>query len=157
MDPQEKAFLSRLKDEELDHETRMVYADWLEDHDRPEEADRQRRYVPSRKWLTEFAKEYHVYGQYHNWSEEEAEGVDRDGTPIGEVIEEYYKDFLEYLKGHVGKDRDGNGWFGFDLPYDFDAYSDEMWSHFEVVTGLKAPDFGEKARTQMPGHFRCSC
>lgn len=36
----------------------------------------------------------------------------------------------------------------------FDDYSEELWKHFEVVTGLKSP-IGEDGTTMPP--FRCSC
>ena len=155
MNEQERAFLNAISEDEMDHVSRCAYADWLLENDRPEEAERQRGYVPSRKWMLEFAKRNHCYGKYHNWEEEEQTGM-RYGrkTNPAETAEKYYQDFMEYLKGHVGAN-EGN--FGFDLPYDFDGYSDEMWHHFEVLTCLKAPAKDDKDRTKMPEHFRCSC
>lgn len=124
-------------DDELPH---LVYADWLDENGEHEEADRQRKYVPSRRWLREFAKQHLGDAEYHEgeWEEDE--------------VEQYYTDFLYFLEKHA----DGNDdhFLYFDTPYDFDAYSDEMWHHFEVVTGMKSPQ--AEYRYTMPP-FRCAC
>lgn len=55
------AFVQAIEENPYDEVTRKVFADWLDDHDEPEEADRQRtwtakQYDESKKWLEEFAE-----------------------------------------------------------------------------------------------------
>ncbi len=45
--PDELAFLDQIADQPDDDTTRLVYADWLEEHDRVERADGIRRFVAS--------------------------------------------------------------------------------------------------------------
>lgn len=145
----EKRIAATPEDEAL----RLIFADWLEEHDQPEEAKRQREYIPSRKWLVEFAKKHHCYGKYHDWALEESTGKDKYGkeTDAKERAEEYYEQFLAFLKGHLPG---GERQFWFDLPYDFKEYSNKMWHHFEVVTGLKSPQGAYRKEAPEMG---CSC
>jgi uncharacterized protein (TIGR02996 family) len=53
-------FLLALAENEDDTVTRLVYADWLEDHDEYEEADRQRKWPEAKRWLENICKEHNA-------------------------------------------------------------------------------------------------
>ena len=50
---------------------RLVYADWLDERGEHEEADRQRNYVPSRRWLLAFAEKHE--DDFPDYSEDESD------------------------------------------------------------------------------------
>lgn len=147
MKSEQQAFKDAIRQTPCDETLRLIYADWLEEHNMPKEAAEQRDWRnTSRKWMLEFAKQHHAYGKYHNWEEEMRE----DTKDTEQTQERYCDQFLEFLQGHV----DGRGRFGFDIPYDFREYSDEMWEHFEALTGQKPQ---ECYRGEMPENFSCAC
>lgn len=63
MNTDREALLRALEENEDDLTTRLIYADWLDEHDEPEEADRMRAWPAAKKWLTEFS----IGG--HDWQE----------------------------------------------------------------------------------------
>lgn len=52
---QRQAFLDAIAADPTDDSVCLVFADWLEEHDEPSEADRYRKYHESYLWMTEFA------------------------------------------------------------------------------------------------------
>lgn len=145
-------FEKALEEKPWDTDTRLIYADWLEEYGFDDEAAYQRKFAESRHWMREFAKKHHTYGRYHDWEKEEKEGKNRydEEVNVNDLAEEYLADFLHFLEQHSS----GGGYLGFDTPHHFNEYSEEMWKHFEVVTGKPSPE--GKFRTTRPP-FRCGC
>lgn len=60
----QEEFMAKIAENPLDELQRHVYADWLIEHDQPEEAERQRQWVPAEKWLRQYAM-YHKHYDAH--------------------------------------------------------------------------------------------
>src|SRR5262249_33163670 len=114
-----QAFLQAIEEAAWDDETpRLVYADWLDEQGGDEEAGRQRKYVPSQRWLVEVARKHFGY-----------EGEEQEEVSEGNYNSAYGQ-LVYFLKRHA----DGAYYLPFEIPC-FSEYGDELWRHFEVVTG----------------------
>jgi uncharacterized protein (TIGR02996 family) len=139
------AFLKALAENEDDTTTRLVYADWLDDHGEHEEADRQRKWTPAKAWLVRFCRE-------HN-PDHDDDDDDGDDDSYFWIIS--YKRLLRLGREAVeGADTSG---FGFDCGANetmCNALRDnrrEFWTNWSIVTGIAVPlDVTES-------YFGCSC
>jgi len=137
-----QAFLKSIETAPWDDELiRGVYADWLDEHGEHEEADRQRKYVPAERWLREFARKHSDYFEMsHDYG--------------GEYEDVLYGELMDFLKRHVNGEHNIPLEIGSNYDADFNDYSNEMWQHFEVVTGMPSPQ--NEYRYEKPP-FRCDC
>lgn len=80
MHPERERFEAAIQADRYDQVTRLVFADWLEEHDDPEAADEQRRWTPewqrSDDWIDEFCDRVDLNRDY--FLKEAARCLDRD-------------------------------------------------------------------------------
>lgn len=149
-------FEAVLREQPTDWATRLIYADWLEDHDMPEEADRQRRYRTSWEWMAQLAKG--SGGTCTNYEE----SWDETRSEVHQEWREYTPDDLV----EAGNEFIRSGKYLVQSGADTlrDEFSTEYWDHWSVLTGVDLdtvewPDEGwmskEQARRANP--FSCSC
>jgi uncharacterized protein (TIGR02996 family) len=136
---EQDAFLKALAEDEDDTTTRLVYADWLDDHGEHEEADRQRKWTPAKAWLVRFCRD-------HNPAPDE----DSDEWVIS------HETLLEL--GREAVEGAGTGWVGFSCGNNMTmcealrANRREFWQNWSVVTGIPLPpDVEDKSS------FGCAC
>lgn len=150
MNPEHREFLAAINEHPEDETLRHVYADWLEEHDMPEESDRQRRFVPAMKWIRDFAKRWNFeeaeysygrgyYDGDHRWIE------DRDRGPNPNAVQELIDAAVsgEYITA-MGIDLHSSD----ELREDHDLF----WKNLEIVTGKR---FEENHRENFT--WSCSC
>jgi len=71
-------FIKALEQDEDDTVLRLAYSDWLEEHNFPEEADRQRKWPAAKAWLVKFCEEYNEHSEWD------------------EIMQIKYKDLIEF-------------------------------------------------------------
>jgi uncharacterized protein (TIGR02996 family) len=150
------AFLAALAANEDDVTTRLVYADWLDEHGEHEEADRQRKWPAAKEWLVAFAK------RFNHDDPPDMEHTDRAPNNYRELIEigyfpVIYRTLIEI--GHLGL---ANGYVDCgnnDSLCDALREDDrEFWKYWSIVTGVPVPD--ETAggwRTRVPAEHPPVC
>ena len=118
---------------------RLVYADWLEENDEPEEADRQRNYVPAERYLRELADKFGGtepdYPYYGGW------------VPI--TFEDLIAAGRQWLSSGSHFTQMGSG-VARDVMH-YEGVCERYWQCWEVITGIRVPS---DARG-IP--FSCSC
>jgi uncharacterized protein (TIGR02996 family) len=133
------AFLKALSDNEDDTPTRMVYADWLDDHGEHEEADRQRKWPAAKEWLVQFCQD---------------NNPDPDEDPDEWVIS--YEELLEL--GRTAVEQANESRFGFSCGNNMTmcdalrANRRKFWKNWSIVTGIPLPPDAEET-----GGFSCAC
>lgn len=105
---EERAFLAAIKSDPRDLVTRKVYSDWLDEHDRPEEADIQRKWTLEKQdgieHLTAFAEEHGVeYDKLLRMIEAEYVGSRQDmQDALYDLVRE--ESFARHYKAATGRD-----------------------------------------------------
>lgn len=155
-------FLNAFKAEPENYLHRYVYADWLDERGEHEEADRQRKFEESDKWLREFVKDREGY---ISKARRAAEGLPED--PYGELRYEDLlqagHDYADYFDRCGGQD---NGTFFPDV--DSGSLAEDLadpavmrlyWQHWSLVTGRAAPVYGDpEGYSSNEGNpFICGC
>lgn len=158
VDNDETAFLKAIDAAHWEDDfPRFVYADWLDEHGRPEEAVRQRTYKASRRWLTELAVQcgqhcdnYHeVWNEYIRVTHELRWGNPDDQAGIRRAGEEAsraeqwrsftFEDMVEAGRLYVEGD-DVFTQLGRETARGLlsdPSVCEQFWHHWEVVTGSK--------------------
>jgi uncharacterized protein (TIGR02996 family) len=168
------AFEEAVKQSPDDQALRLVYADWLEEHDQPEEALRQRKFLDAKKWLTDLAATLGMtcdnYSDiWHNYFQRTQGVTDEERRRIGDEAHNSqvwrpvsYDDLLQAGVAYAkAREIDSEwGWDGFTQMGEECVRDtirgkllDEYWDNWEVLTGLVRP-----AKDEHNGSpFSCSC
>ena len=140
-------FAEALSRNPLDHSTRLIYADWLDEEGLSDDADRQRKFVPAFLFLAEFTEER--YNQ-NNWNDSEGNLIiGPDGLDYSRVLAE-----IAYWEETI-RNRTPDIVFGSD--YAQEAMSDpdtrkKFWDCFQTVTGTVPPQVVVDQEW-----YRCAC
>jgi len=145
---QEQVYLQTLQADEDDDATRAMYADWLDEQGRHDEAERQRKWPEAKAWLVELLAAHE--GQY--WEDEDGNMQPSDEwSPDFKEFVETVQDSLENLRagGH-------DPWGSF-TTYNNNSLADainsnreQFWRVWSVLTGDPPPP-------EDRDYFRCGC
>jgi uncharacterized protein (TIGR02996 family) len=143
-----EAFLKALADNEDDLTTRLVYADWLDEHGEHEEADRQRKWPAAKEWLVRFC-------QRNNPPDD----LDPDERfiPYAELIELTSEAVVQW-QAIQPDDRSPNDRLRFHCGNNAKmcdallANREEFWKNWCIVTGLRLPPDAQENSS-----FSCAC
>lgn len=130
----------------LDHNQRCIYADWLDEQGREDEADRQRKYVDAFNFLADFSRAY-----YDSWEH------DDDGERIPGTQTVNYKEILAEIEYWAETGTSDNGpSFGTtsaqsELHNNKDT-REEFWQCVFIVTGIMASD-----EVKEQDWYHCAC
>ena len=142
-------FLLAIKNRPDDPTVRKIYADWLDDHDEPEEADFFRRWTPELRagavaYLEEFAKRLCPESTY---AEYRSPGELPDEDDLRPRLD--YEELLAVGDSIVAGG--GGGYLNFDTPDFVFEERGRFWENWQIVmdTRLKGLPKGSL--------FHCSC
>lgn len=145
-------FRAAIDADPTDFTTSAVYADWLDEHDRPEEANfmrqRQSLYADAVKWMTEFSEtempvdengdDYYPLMVYKKLIELELIELGRH------AMQAYVRDSQFNLNIHCG----ANERFRDKLR----VHRERFWECWSIITGIYVPQ-----ETAENSSFSCSC
>lgn len=133
-------FLDEIKNNPYDISVRAIFADWLDEHDEPEEAELFRswtldKHQEAEDWIKSFALEI-------NNETVEYYAYEQDGLSYDKLI----------MIGHDHLDNGRQYCLPFDTPDTVYDNRDKFWDCFEIVTGRRVN------RNEINGTvFRCAC
>ena len=143
------AFLKTLAENEDDTTTRLVFADWLDEHGEHEEADRHRKWPAAKEWLVRFCRE--------NNPSDPTDPTDDEPTDEWVIS---YADLLDLGRRAItstGRSKSKREYViscGNNIGMS-DALGEncrEFWTNWSIVTGIPLPpDIEEKS------YFSCAC
>jgi len=144
---EQQAWDKLFEKEPLHHINRCVYADWLDEQGRHNEADRQRKYVDAFKFLADFTSAYRY-----------SDDTDEDGEPIPGTKKYDYRSIMEevnYWAEEAKKDDDSS--LCFSTNYAQDQLDNretrqKFWEAVYVVTGVMATDAIKEVEW-----YQCAC
>jgi len=134
---EQQAFLAALAEDEDDAGLRGIYSDWLEDHDLPEEADRQRQWPAAKKWLVDFADQCGLT----YWTKITYQDVVAAGTN--------YADNGDYFV-QMGSQKAQNLMAN-------EETRQSYWRNWSIITDRPIPGEGGNTWDEKPQPFSCSC
>lgn len=126
-----EAFEAGIKDDPLNQFRRDVFSDWLLDHDEPEEADRQRKWIKAYAWLNALASRI---------------GLIYEDLMVG--VHNYVSDGSAW---YVGPN------FAPENELSDEPLCKEMYEHWQTVTGVPVPFLTDPAHAYWDGPFCCDC
>jgi uncharacterized protein (TIGR02996 family) len=132
------AFLKALAENEDDTTTRLVYADWLDDHGQHEEADRQRKWTAAKAWLVRFCQDHNPHDEDLDERVISYEEVLKLGQ---EAINEPVGDAFDFFCGN-----------NMSMSESLNTNCQEFWKNWSIVTGVALPADIEKKT-----YFSCAC
>lgn len=130
----QEAFLAHIASCPWDDEIpRLIYADWLEEHDMLEEALRQRQYVPAERWLRDFARQ--CGDTFPNYGINDIDNFNSAEEITYEMVVQAGRDFID----------NGNYFIQIGRKTAQNLMSNEKisgayWKNWEIVTGIKVTD-----------------
>jgi len=134
-----KAFLKLLAKNEDDTTTRLVFADWLDEHGEHEEADRQRKWPAAKEWLVKLC---------------EANNPPDENDPDEWFIS--YETLLELGREAVKEGKKKEYWIlcgnNMGMSDALQADCAAFWKNWSIVTGISLPPGIEKKSI-----FSCAC
>ncbi len=143
----ESAFMKQLENTPLDHVLRCAYADWLEENDRPEEADRQRKWIAAYEIVKEFTREHSEGWEY-----------DEDGNRIPGSLKYTPDNVIEEVNYFASCAKGTSKWgLCFSTDHAADSLEDantrkQFWEAVYIMTGVHA---SEELASQE--RYRCAC
>lgn len=133
-------FEAALRANEDDEMTRLVFADWLDEHGEPEEATRHRQWKGSKEWLLKFHESFYPLGD----DEDACDGY----MPFETMIETAETTLSSRGVEECDFGRAESLMYGV-------LESPDFWRHASIVTGVPLSEDLEGFRRRLS--FHCAC